>query len=246
MISSPATSTNSFLSCFLAPGHTKIMKALEAYSVVRMNDTTFTSVLKRRVSEIPEVPETTSPVCEVITRKESISSSGSSTQGSRHDINTQDDVEGASGSLPTPRFSHDRRYSSSFLEVHKVAAAKDPWKCPPYTSQETVHREPPPYTEQVLHSVRVNDDIAPVKPDSPKARRKPFSMLHKIKKPFALGGSAERKSKSKSSHDKRKLFSSRKSSTSSGKSTEITTDSPSTSGLAYRLSDSQNSVETSV
>lgn len=225
------------------------MKALEAYSVVRMNDTSFTSVLKRRASTTTEIPETTSPVCEVITRKESISSSGSSTQGSRHDVSSQDDGEGASGSLPTPRLSHDRRYSSSFLEVHKVAAAKDPWnsKCPPYTSQETVHREPPPYTEQAVHSTgTVNDDIAPVKPDSPKARRQRFSMLHKIKRPFALGGSGERKTKSKASHDKRRLFSSRKSSSSGGKSVEVVTESPSTSGLEYRLSDSQSSVETSV
>lgn len=219
------------------------MKALEAYSVLRMNDAHFTSALKQKVSS-PNLERNTveSPQ---ISRKTSISSSGSSTQGSRPDINLEIGQDEASGSLATPSFSTARRYSSSFLEVHKIHNSK----CPPYTSQETVHREPPPYTEQpMLAGQKVNDDISPLRPDSPKARRKPFSMLQKvkIKSPFTLVSKSNR-----SPHERRKLFSRKSSSAGSSsegaKTTETQSqDEPESLNLGFRLSDSHSSIETAV
>lgn len=222
------------------------MKALEAYSVLRMNDNNFTSALKQKVSS-PTSERTSGESPEICSRKASISSSGSSTQGSRSDINLASGLDEASSSLATPSFSTARRYSSSFLEVHKIHNTK----CPPYTSQETVHREPPPYSEQPVHAgQKVNDDISPVRPGSPKARRKPFAMLQKVKlkSPFTLGSKSNR-----SPHERRKLFSSRKSSASAGSSSASAKntdtppkDEPESLNLDFRLSDSHNSIETAV
>ncbi|XP_048589196.1 ankyrin repeat domain-containing protein 50-like [Nematostella vectensis] len=231
-------------------GHNKIMKALEAYSVVRMNDNNiFTSTLQRKIS-CTNTDSSSTPTSEPHqketrdARKESVSSSGSSSPGSRQDIHAQGDHD--DGMLTPLAISGERRYSSSFLEVHNINPSKPSWggACPPYSSQEAVHHEPPPYTELASH-LKVNDDIVAHPSNSPKSRRNPFSMLQRvrIKSPFASGSSERR---SRKFTERRGLFATRKSQSEGYKTGESQVEMPCTSGFAHRLSDPMSSIETAV
>lgn len=165
------------------PGHTRVTKVLEAFSVMRMNDGNFTSTLKRKLSSTKSESSSTvsnSSLAEKPQRSDSISSSNSSESpaASRKELS----VPGSTHQLgPNGEILEERRYSASFRDLHTVQPIKEPWNsaCPPYTSELDVLK-PPPYTEKPVRTSLVEDDVVASKP-SPTGKQKQFSLLHKMK-----------------------------------------------------------------
>lgn len=170
--------------CFsVLPGHTRVTKVLEAFSVMRMNDGNFTSTLKRKLSSAQSESGSTvsnSSFTEKPQRSDSVSSSNSSESpaASRKELG----VPGSTHQLgPNGEILEERRYSASFRDLHSVQPIKEPWNsaCPPYTSELDVLK-PPPYTEKPVRTSLVEDDVVASKP-SPRGKHKQFSLLHKMK-----------------------------------------------------------------
>lgn len=150
--------------------------------MMRLNEGTFTSTLKRKLSSVPSESSSTvsnSSLAEKPQRSDSISSSNSSDSlaASRKEL----EVPGSPQLGPNGELLEERRYSASFRDLHSVQPLKEPWNsaCPPYTSEADVHK-PPPYTEKPVRNSLVGDDVVASKP-SPRTKQKQFSLLHKMR-----------------------------------------------------------------
>lgn len=199
----------------IIPGHTRVTKVLEAFSVMRLNDGNFTSTLKRKLSSAQSESSSTvsnSSLAEKPQRSDSVSSSNSSESpaASRRELQ----VPGSTPQLgPNGEILEERRYSASFRDLHTVQPIKEPWSsaCPPYTSELDVTK-PPPYTEKPVRTSLVEDYVVATKP-SPTGKHKQFSLLHKMKQKgksaFTSSGShgQDKRGKAKGQGEKRRFFS---------------------------------------
>lgn len=207
------------------------MKVLEAFSVMRLNDSNFTSTLKRKLSATQSDASTVSNGS--LDRKQRSDSVSSSTSSDSPAVSSLEHLPSTAGSQFSPdmlggglgELPEERRYSASFHDVHSVEPIKEPWNaaCPPYSSQES-QGDPPPYTEKPREGslrLTIDDGVVTTGASSHQSRHKQLSMLHKLRLPkmrsvFSSSGPSshgpDKRSKSgskpvKSPGEKRRLFS---------------------------------------
>ena len=166
------------------------MKVLEAFSVMRLNDANFTTTLKRKLSSTQSDSSSVSNGNSERKRSDSVCSSTSSESAQ---ISSLENLPAGCRPPSSPGMlgegiqnpPEERRYSSSFHDIHAVESLKEPWnaECPPYSSQHS-RGEPPPYSEKPSDgslSLSIDSSVTTDNASSQHNKHKQTSMLHKLR-----------------------------------------------------------------